>query len=64
MASIKSDKIVSYNLPLCLRGVALEWYSRQLTILAKEDLRANIKNWTKALRRRFKANPTTTLDNI
>ncbi len=26
MANIKGDKIVSHNLPLYLRGVALEWY--------------------------------------
>ena len=44
MASIKGDKIVNYNLPLYLRGAALEWYSRQLTVLEKEDLRVNTKN--------------------
>ncbi len=27
MASLKGDKVISYNLPLCLRGAALEWYS-------------------------------------
>src|SRR6266536_4230007 len=44
MASIKGDKIVSYNLSLYLRGVILEWYSGQLTVLEKEGLRANTKN--------------------
>ena len=33
-------------------------------MLEKEGLRANIKNWTEILRRRFKANPTTALDKI
>ncbi len=28
IASIKSDKVVSHNLPLYFRGAALEWYSR------------------------------------
>jgi len=44
MASIKGDKIVSYNLLFYLRGVVLEWYSGQLTVLEKEGLRVNIKN--------------------
>ncbi len=64
MASIKSDKVVSYNLPLYLRGAALKWYLGQLIMLEKEGLRANIKNWIEILRRRFKANPTTALDKI
>jgi len=44
ITNIKGDKIVNYNLPLCLRGAALEWYSGQLTMLEKEDLRTNTKN--------------------
>jgi len=44
IASIKGDKVISYNLLLYLRGAALEWYLGQLTVLEKEDLRANIKN--------------------
>ena len=64
MVNIKGDKIVSYNLSLCFRGAALEWYSGQLIVLEKEGLRANTKNWIEILRRRFKVNPTTALDNI
>ncbi len=64
MASIKDDKIVSYNHFLYLRGAALEWYLEQLIELEKKDLRANTKNWIEILRRRFKVNPTTTLDKI
>ena len=44
IASIKNDKIVSHNLSLYFRGAILKWYSRQLTMLEKEDLRANTKN--------------------
>ena len=64
MASIKDDKIVSYNLPLYLRGAVLEWYLGQFIELEKEGLRVNIKNWIEIFRRRFKANPTTALDKI
>ena len=44
IASIKNDKIVNHNLPLCLREAALEWYSGQFIVLAKKDLKANTKN--------------------
>ncbi len=44
IASIKGDKIVSYNLFLYFRGVILEWYSGQLTVLEKKGLKTNIKN--------------------
>ena len=44
MISIKNNKIVSYNLPLYFRETVLEWYSGQLTVLEKENLRINIKN--------------------
>ncbi len=64
IASIKGDKIISYNLPLYLRETALEWYSGLLTVPKKESLRANIKNWIETFRRRFKTNPTTALDKI
>ncbi len=44
IANIKNDKIVNHNLPLYLRETVLEWYSRQLTVLKKKDLKINIKN--------------------
>ncbi len=44
MVNIKGDKIVNYNLLFCFRGAVLKWYSRQLTVLEKEDLRVNTKN--------------------
>ncbi len=64
MASIKNDKIVNHNLFLYFRGVVLEWYSGQFTVLEKEGLRVNIKNWIEILRRRFKVNFTIALNKI
>ena len=45
---------VKENLQICLRGEALQWYTSELSLVDKEALSQDLKNWVHCLIDRFK----------
>ena len=59
IAAVKRDEVVRQNLSMCLKGVALAWYTSELTMDQKQLLKLGqgIEQWEQKLVARFKERP-------
>ena len=63
MALIKGSDVIRNNLSTCLRGTALNWYHAELSDEGKRILKYgnDVEEWSAALLKRFKENPSTAM---
>ena len=66
ISAIKGDQLIIENLFTCLRGVALQWYTAELSDEAKLLVRygPGVDHWTTQLHKRFKEAPNVAMAAI